>query len=54
LGIIRIYSGVFDYNIASQRVMQKSGFQLEGIFKNSVYKNGKIHNEYRYGKVKNN
>ena len=53
LGLIRIYSGVFDYNIASQRVMQKAGFQLEGIFKNSVYKNGTIHDEYRYGKVKN-
>ena len=52
LGLERIYSGVFDFNKASQKVLEKSGFTLEGIFKNSVVKNGKIIDEYRYSKIK--
>jgi [ribosomal protein S5]-alanine N-acetyltransferase len=48
LGFIRIYSGVFDFNKASQKVLEKNGFALEGIFKKSVYKNGSIIDEYRY------
>lgn len=51
LGLARIYTGVFDFNKASQRVMEKSGFKLEGIFKNSVVKNGKLMDEYRYARV---
>lgn len=52
LELIRIYTGVFDFNIASQRVLEKSGFTLEGIFEKSVIKNGRILNEYRYAKLK--
>ena len=51
LGLVRIYTGVFDYNKASQRVLEKAGFKLEGIFEKSVLKNGKICNEYRYSKI---
>jgi RimJ/RimL family protein N-acetyltransferase len=51
LGLVRIYSGVFDFNKASQRVLEKAGYQLEGIFEKSVIKNGKICNEYRYAKT---
>jgi RimJ/RimL family protein N-acetyltransferase len=52
LGLIRIYSGVFDFNKASQRVLEKGGFKLECIFEKSVYKNDKICDEYRYGLIK--
>ena len=52
LGLVRIYSGVFDFNKASQRVLEKSGFKLEGIFEKSFIKNGKIGDEYRYTKLK--
>jgi RimJ/RimL family protein N-acetyltransferase len=52
LELIRIYTGVFDFNIASQRVLEKSGFIFEGIFEKSVIKNGHILNEYRYAKLK--
>lgn len=52
LGLVRIFTGVFDFNKASQRVLEKSGFKLEGIFANSVIKNGKILNEYRYARIK--
>jgi RimJ/RimL family protein N-acetyltransferase len=32
-------------------VLEKAGFKLEGIFEKNVLKNGKILNEYRYGKI---
>jgi len=51
LGLVRIFTGVFDFNKASQRVLEKAGFKLEGIFEKNVLKNGKILNEYRYGKI---
>ncbi len=49
LGLIRIYSGVFDFNKASQRVLEKAGFTLECIVEKAVIKNNKICDEYRYG-----
>ena len=52
LDLRRIYSGVFDFNKASQRVLEKCGFELEGIFKNAIIKNNKIVNEYRYAIVR--
>lgn len=51
LDIIRIHSGIFEFNIASQRVLEKCGFTKEGIFKNAIYKNGKICDEIRYAKL---
>ena len=53
LGLVRIYSGVFDFNKASQRVLEKSGFKMEGIFEKAVIKNGQICDEYRYAKLIN-
>ena len=38
--MIRIYAEPFAYNIGSQRVLEKAGFQYEGTFRNAVvYKN---------------
>ncbi|MCK9641312.1 MAG: GNAT family N-acetyltransferase [Prolixibacteraceae bacterium] len=51
LDLVRIFTGVFDFNKASQRVLEKSGFKLEGVFEKSVIKNGLIHNEFRYAKL---
>jgi len=51
LGLKRIHSGVFDFNKASRRVLEKSGFKLEGIFERSVVKNGRICDEYRFAKL---
>lgn len=53
LDIIRIHTGVFDYNLPSQRVLEKCGFTKEGTFRKSVIKNGKIYDEIRYSKLKN-
>ncbi|MFY9228802.1 MAG: GNAT family protein, partial [Bacteroidales bacterium] len=54
LGLVRIYTGVFDFNKASQRVLEKAGFNLECIFEKSVFKNDKICDEYRYGLINKN
>ena len=40
--MIRIYAEPFAYNIGSQRVLEKAGFQYEGTLRNNDVKNGKI------------
>lgn len=52
LGLERIYSGIFDYNKASKRVLEKCGFQFEGVFERAIIKNGQILDEFRYSKLK--
>jgi len=52
LDIIRIHTGVFEYNTASQKVLEKCGFTKEGIFRKSVFKQGKLWDEIRYAKLK--
>jgi RimJ/RimL family protein N-acetyltransferase len=51
LDIVRIYSGIFEYNTASQRVLEKCGFEKEAISKSAVCKKGRIYNEIRYAKI---
>lgn len=51
LGLSRIHTGIFEYNKASMRVLEKCGFELEGIFKKAVYKNGLFWDEYRYARI---
>ena len=50
--IIRIHTGVFEYNTASMRVLEKCGFVNEGVFRKSVFKQGKLWDEVRYAKLK--
>jgi RimJ/RimL family protein N-acetyltransferase len=52
MDIVRIHAGIFEYNPASMRVLEKCGFKREGIFEKSVFKNGKFYDEIRYAKVK--
>ena len=40
--ILRIFAEPFAYNTASCRVLEKSGFQLEGVLKSNAQKNGKV------------
>ena len=51
LGLLRIYSGVFGFNTASQRVLTKAGYKLECVFEKSIIKNNCITDEYRYAKI---
>lgn len=52
LGLVRIYAGVFEFNKASQRVLEKCGYEKEAVFKKSITKNGFIYDEVRYAKIK--
>ena len=52
LDIERIYTGIFDFNPASQRVLEKCGFTKEAVFKKAIYKNGVICDEIRYAKLR--
>lgn len=52
LDIVRITGLVYEANIASQKVLKKNGFILEGTMKKAVIKNGKIQNLCIYGKLK--
>ena len=46
--IDRIFARPFGTNIASQRVLEKTGFTLEGRFKKSLFKNGEYLDEFIY------
>ena len=52
LKIERITAMVFSSNIASEKVLLKNGFSLEGIMKNAVIKNGIFYDLCIYGKLK--
>lgn len=51
LGFIRIHTGVFEYNPASMRVLEKCGYTKDGVFRKSVFKQNKIWDEVRYSKI---
>lgn len=52
LDISRVEGTIFEPNIGSRRVLEKAGFELEGVLKDAFYKNGKLYNEYVYGLTK--
>ena len=39
---------LFSNNIGSRKVLEKAGFQLEGIMKNNAIKNGKVQDMAMY------
>lgn len=40
--IIRIFAEPFAYNMASCRILEKAGFQFEGLLRNNAFKIGKV------------
>ena len=50
--LVRIYAESFAQNIGSRKALQKAGFELEGILKKNVFKNGKITDSCIYALVK--
>ena len=44
----RIFAGVFQGNGASMRVLEKSGFKLEGRLRNAVYKENRFKDQLMY------
>lgn len=45
MGMNRVWGLVLENNIASIRSVEKCGFHKEGIMRESVFKNGKYHNQ---------
>lgn len=45
-------ASIYDGNDASMRVVQKSGFILEGVLRKNVYKENKFLDQYIYGLLK--
>ena len=50
--IIRIFAEPFSYNTASCRVLEKAGFEFEGILRKNAEKNGKILDMKMYSLIK--
>lgn len=50
-GFKRLFATVFDFNLASMRVLEKAGFKKEGIMKSSAVKDDKVIDEHLYGLV---
>ena len=46
--LIRIYAQPFAHNTASRRVLEKAGFQLEGVMRESVCKRGRVYDSCMY------
>ncbi|MBF0545230.1 MAG: GNAT family N-acetyltransferase [Candidatus Riflebacteria bacterium] len=53
LGLLRIYAEPYDFNLASCRVLEKSGFVFEGRLKNNVIKNGIVRDSMLYAITRN-
>ena len=50
--ILRIFAEPFAENIASCRVLEKAGFQLEGILRNNAVKNGVVRDMKLYALIR--
>ena len=50
--LIRITAHIFAFNVASQRVLEKAGFQFEGFLKKHYQKDGKIFDGKLYAIVR--
>jgi RimJ/RimL family protein N-acetyltransferase len=50
--VTRVHAGVFAWNPASARVLEKAGYELEGRLRNAVFKDGEFVDELLYGIVR--
>jgi RimJ/RimL family protein N-acetyltransferase len=52
MGLVRIFTAIFEWNPPSGRVLEKNGFVKEGVERRSIIKDGKIIDAIVYAKVK--
>jgi len=52
LSLFRIGAVIFPENIASSKVIEKFGFQKEGLLRGYIYQSGESHNVYVYSLLK--
>ncbi len=51
-GLRRIYAQARTFNKSSARVLEKAGFQLEGIKRKDVLKDGKYYDSFLYARIR--
>ena len=51
LKLLRIHAGIFEFNIASMKALEKNGYKKEGVFKKAIFKNDKVFDEHKYFKL---
>jgi RimJ/RimL family protein N-acetyltransferase len=51
-GLCRIFAGIFEWNPASMRVLEKAGYSLEGRLRKSVTKDGQTIDQMLYAIVR--
>ncbi|WP_414497357.1 GNAT family N-acetyltransferase [Stenotrophomonas maltophilia] len=52
LRLFRLQAGVVDFNLGSARVLEKNGFQQEGVDRCAIYKRGELHDLRRFARVR--
>jgi RimJ/RimL family protein N-acetyltransferase len=50
--IVRLFAPIYGPNKASMRVAEKSGYHLEGIAEQAIFKDGHFFDEYIYARLK--
>ena len=50
--LTRVFAMIFSHNVGSIRVLEKAGFEREGIMRRSAIKNGVILDQLLYAKVR--
>lgn len=50
--ICRIFAEIYSHNIASRRVVEKAGYQMEGLLRRNIYKNGAVFDSCIYALVR--
>ena len=50
--LTRIYAHVFEFNVASTRVLEKAGFACEGRLRKAVIKNGQVLDQLMYARIR--
>ena len=48
---VRLFAGVFEYNSASGRALEKAGYKLEGRLRRAIVKNGKAYDQIIYSAI---
>ena len=52
IGLVRLYATVMEWNPASARVLEKAGYQYEGLLRKSAVKDGQVIDQWLYASVR--
>ena len=52
MDLVRLEAPVFEWNPASMRVLEKCGFQREGIRRKGIFKDGQVIDAVMYARLR--